>query len=309
MPSLPKRVIDKIARLAGFSPDTMGLNRQIISQMQKEIFDVLWVDKGTQVRAKTLQLAKQLQPSCRLVHLNPDDPFGHFSKGWETFLKAIPCYDVHFVSRTPNISEYQSFGGKNIYAYDRSFSKKLHRPLQLSGEDLAKYRAIVGFIGSYARERVRSIAHLIQNGVPVAVWGNGWQKGEYWEIIRPHFRGGGRMGEEYVKAINGMDIALHFLRRENRDEQDSRTFEIPACGVFMLAERSPKHEEFFQDGEEAVFFDSPEDLLDKVRYYLTHPNAAQQIAIAGWQRCLQSGYDHENRMQEMINICLKSTVK
>ncbi len=105
-----------------------------------------------------------------------------------------------------------------------------------------------------------------------------------------------------MKAINGMGIALHFLRRENRDEQDSRTFEIPACGAFMLAERSPKHEAFFRDGEEAVFFDSDDDLLEKVKYYLTRPEQTKQIAAAGRYRCIASGFDHHGRIQAMLEI-------
>lgn len=300
--NLLQKIIEKIARFVGQSLDLAGLNRQIINRMQRETFHVLWVDKGLTVGAKTLRQVKKLQPDCRLVHLNPDDPFGQFRKGWKVFLKAIPCYDLHFVARTPNISEYQSFGGKNIHVYDRSFSKNLHRPLQLSEEESARYAAKIGFVGSCARERAGAIVQLIFNGLPVAVWGDGWQKSEHWELIRPHFRGGARYGEEYVKIIGGMDIALHFLRHENRDEQDSRTFEIPACGAFMLAERSAKHEAFFLENEEVVFFNNADELLEKAKYYLAHPEQVKQIAAAGRRRCLESGYDHHSRLKAMLKI-------
>jgi spore maturation protein CgeB len=66
--------------------------------------------------------------------------------------------------------------------------------------------------------------------------------------------------EEYIKTINGMEIALHFLRHGNRDEQDSRTFEIPACKVFMIAESSELHLQLFKENEEAVFFSSKKEL-------------------------------------------------
>lgn len=300
--SFLQRAIAKLARLAGLSPDVSGVNRAIKEQMQSHSFDLLWVDKGTVVRADTLRWIKQQQPACRLVHLNPDDPFGHFRRGWGVFLPAIPYYDVHFVARTPNIAEYKSLGGRNIHVYDRSFSKTLHRPVELSEEEKTQYSAPVGFVGSYATERASMIAHLIQNGVPVAVYGDGWAQGEYWDIIRPHYRGASQYGEGYVKIINGMGIALHFLRHENRDEQDSRTFEIPACGVFMLAERSPKHETFFRENVEAVFFETAEALLAQVRYYLAHPDEAGQIAAAGRRRCIESGYDHHSRMEKLLEI-------
>jgi len=304
--SFLQRVIIKLTQIVGFSPDLLGVNRAIKEQIQSRPFDLLWVDKGTVVRTNTLRWIKQRQPDCQLVHLNPDDPFGHFRKGWKVFLKAITCYDVHFVARTPNIEEYKSLGGSNIHVYDRSFSKNLHRPLTLTDNEQIKYSVPVGFVGSYATERARMIAYLIQNNIPVAVYGDGWSQRKYWDVIRPHYRGASRFGEEYVKIINGIGIALHFLRHENRDEQDSRTFEIPACGAFMLAERSAKHEEFFRENEESVFFDTAEELLEKVRYYLVRADEAKQIAASGRNRCIESGYDHHSRMKRLLEIALNN---
>lgn len=302
IPTFWKRAIQKASRTVGLKLRFKKLNRAIRNQIKKHEYDLVWVDKGTAIRSDTLEFIKKQQPECRLVHFNPDDPFGQFNKGWELFLEALPLYDFHFVSRAPNVGEYVSRGGKNVFPYDRSFSKLLHRPIHLSPSEREKYGVEVGFIGSHAPARAEMIAFLIKNGIPVAVHGNGWQGKSQWETIKPYFRGPGRVADEYVKTINGMNIALHFLRRENRDEQDSRTFEIPACGAFMLAERSPKHEEFFVENQEAVFFDTVEELLEKVRFYLQRPLDRQRIALAGRNRCVDSGYDHHSRMTSFLQI-------
>lgn len=307
--SIIQRAVAKILRSIDIYPDFIGLNRDIRTTIESQSFDLVWVDKGIQIKPSLLRFIKNLQPNCHLAHLNPDDPFGKFRSGWGLFLQGLQIYDTHFVARTPNIEEYLVHGGRNVHVYDRSFSLTLHRPIRLSEADKELYGTQVGFIGSFAPEREAAIAFLIRNGIPVSVYGDGWQNRSHWNDIRPYFRGNARLGDEYVKTINGMNIALHFLRRENRDEQDSRTFEIPACGVCMIAERSPKHEELFKENIEAVFFDTHEELLSKVVYYLAHPIESQSIGSAARKRSISSGYDHHSRMKNLLGIVFPDNSK
>jgi spore maturation protein CgeB len=135
----------------------------------------------------------------------------------------------------------------------------------------------------------------------VSITGNEWQNAKQWHLIKSYYKGPSVYGEEYVKTINGFDIALHFLRHTNRDEQDSRTFEIPACGSFMLAEKSNVHLSLFEAGKEAVFFETKEELLESVHYYLEHPAERKSIEEAGHQRCVTSDYTHRGRLKEVLD--------
>src|SRR5829696_8072533 len=87
-------------------------------------------------------------------------------------------------------------------------------------------------------------------------------------------------------------------------QQTSRTFEIPACGAFMLAERTDEHLRLFEEGKEAAYFGSNEELLEKVRYYLDHEDERRRIASAGRKRCLDSGYSHHERLKYMLSVVI-----
>ena len=296
------RSLDRINFRLSYAIDFDGLNRRIVDEFEKDNYDIVWIDKGKKIFSKTLKKLKEINRNVKLVHINPDDPFGKFRTGWMTFIKSIPLYDIHFVAREVNVTEYKSIGAKSVYVYDRSYDPDIHKPIELTEEEKKKYFCKVGFIGAWAVDREKSIAFLINNGIEVAVWGNDWPKGNYWETIRKYYKGKSLNGIEYSKAINGMEIALHFLRRENRDEQDSRTFEIPACGTFMIAERTKKHEQFFEENEEVVFFETDPELLDKLIFYINNEKLRMAISRKAYHKISNFAFTHKGRLKKMLDM-------
>ena len=97
--------------------------------------------------------------------------------------------------------------------------------------------------------------------------------------------------------IAGSQIALGFLRELNPDQHTTRTFEIPAIGGFMLADRTEDHLEFFEEGREAEYFSSDEEYRDKVAFYLANEPTRTRVAAAGHRRCITSGYSYDDRIR------------
>jgi len=292
--------------IAGFQhhynwgPGIYLLNKAVRKAVKNTGCEIVLVDNKTYLTARTLQYIKQYQSSAKIANLLTDDPFGLYGKSWSLLKKTASLYDIIFVQRKVNIEEFKLIGAKKIEICCRSFDPSFNRPLQLSAADVQKYAAEVGFAGTYETFRASFIAYLIQNNIAVAVTGDGWPEKDYWDIIKPYYKGPSVYGEEYIKTINGMGVALHFLRHANRDEQDSRTFEIPACKVFMLAEHSDLQQQLFKTNEEVVFFKTKEELLKKVNYYMVNEAERIRIALNGYNRCFMSGYDHQSRMKYVL---------
>lgn len=68
-----------------------------------------------------------------------------------------------------------------------------------------------------------------------------------------------------------------------------RDFEVPMSGGFYMVEYMEELEEFFEIGKEIVCYTDPQDLADKIKYYLRHDGAREAIRRAGHERCL---HDH-----------------
>lgn len=279
------------------------LAAELFSKVRNFRPELIFVEKGTWLAGEVLDKVRTIGPqSMKLAHYNPDDPFGSYKDGWSIFKAAVPEYDIHFVPKTCNVPEYQALGARRVEVFDRSYDPTLHRPVELTVREKLRYECDVGFIGTWAPEREASMAALVKAGLPLAIWGNGWQHGSYWPQLKRHHRGSGQYDEDYVKCINGMKIALHFLRHENRDLQDSRTFEIPACGTFMLAEWSEDHERLFKPNQEAVYFHDDEELLQHVQYYLHHGDERRGIAAAGLKAAQIGAHRHEDRLEWMLRL-------
>ena len=100
--------------------------------------------------------------------------------------------------------------------------------------------------------------------------------------------------------ISSSKINLNFLRKANNDTETTRTIEIPACNGFMLAEASEEQKKLFKENEEAVFFYSKKDLLEKIKYYLTNDDKRNMIAARGFKKCIISEYNYDKQIKEIL---------
>jgi spore maturation protein CgeB len=81
-----------------------------------------------------------------------------------------------------------------------------------------------------------------------------------------------------------------------------RTFEVPACGAFMMTERTEEHREIFEEDRDTVFFGSIDEAIEKIRYYLEHN--AERICIAqnGYNKIVNGTNTYTNRVREILNM-------
>ncbi|MBU0571107.1 MAG: glycosyltransferase [Candidatus Omnitrophica bacterium] len=286
--------------------DLAGINSQILQYFKKNFYQVLWVDKGLTVNPKILKTVKKESPHTVIVGYSPDDMLNPDNQSHH-FLGGLPFYDIYFTTKSYNVKELADIGCPKVVFVDNAYDPKTHRPMDIANVDMSKFGGPIGFVGEYERERAEALFYLAKKGISVRVWGAGWRR---CKLSHPNLKLEGRflLGEEYTKAICSFDINICFLRKINRDLQTTRSIEIPACGAFMLAERTCEHLSLFREDIEAVFFGNYEELLNKVQYYLTHDKERRLIAQAGYERCVSGGYSNKERLCKMIECirCLKN---
>lgn len=265
---------------------------------------IAWIEKALLLLPETLSVARQKLPDCRFVCWQEDDPFGLRAEErgfWSNFIESIPLYDLHFVKRVANITEFARHGGKRIEIFMGGFFRPLFHPISASSVPAA-LRHDVSFVGTALDHRVGVVSELLlKHHVNLHVYGSRWNQNLVYFRRRASFHPAA-LAEDYVQVIAGSCISLGFVSSSNRDEYTMRSFEIPAVGGFFLGERTPAHLQLYQEGKEAEFFDSTDECAEKINFYLRNEPARRSIAHAGYERCLDSDYSLRSRMREAIRL-------
>lgn len=285
-------------------PENNNENEKICELVDNNFYDVVWIDKGHTIYPSTLKHIKKVSPRTIIVSYSPDNMALRHNQT-QQYLETIPLYDYIFTNKSYILDDMRKLGAKNIQFVNNSYEETFHHTYKLSQTERKEFGGDVGFIGTWEKERCESILFLADHGVKVRVFGNA--KWDEYKNYNPNLDivGYGLHGEDYCKSLQSFRISLCFLRKINFDQQTTRTVEIPACGGFLMAERTDEHLAMFEEGKEADFFSSNEELLEKCKYYLSHEEERAKIASAGLQRCITSGYSNEAMVRNAIKTILR----
>jgi hypothetical protein len=276
------------------------LNRDLLAAAQGGHYDWIWLDKVLFLRAQTVRAIAAT--GARTVHFNPDNPFGtREDPGWRLFVAAIPAYDVHVLPRSINFDEYRSIGARHCILMPYGYDPHTHFPPPAAwGEG---DRTIdVGFIGTPFDRRREFFLELWQtHGINVTVRGSHWERVLTPEEYKGLNAAGPVYGAAYRETIWRTRISIGLVSHGNKDEYTTRSFDIPACGGFLLAERTPGHQAAYVEDLEAAFFADPAECADRIRHYLPLAAERERIMAAGRLRAERSGYSNDGRVKHVID--------
>lgn len=110
---------------------------------------------------------------------------------------------------------------------------------------------------------------------------------DYWEVA--------------PKVFNRSKINLNFTIRNIRTGIPLRVWDILSAGGFCITNYQPELLMYFENGKDIVIFEDAEDLIEKVKYYLTHEEERKQIALNGYNK-VKNMHRYCDRFDEMKKL-------
>jgi len=214
---------------------------------------------------------------------------------FENFTRHMaPAFDLAVTTDPDSLPKYRLLANTRVHLSQWACNRYAY------GRVTTELKHDVTFVGQPHGDRRQTVAKLTDAGLPVECWGFGWPSGqlEHEQMVDVFASSRINLSLSNSSEAPGLKARvrrlLHFHPPPPRPPQiKGRNFEVPGCGGFLLTERVPHLEGYFELDREVAVFDTADDLVDKVCYWLEHDDERQQIAEAGYRRVMsEHTYDH-----------------
>jgi len=213
------------------------------------------------------------------------------------FLETIPLYSCIFTFNKEFVAQWRSLDAKDVVYLPFASDPQAHKPALLTKEEKDFYASPVAYLATWQPGCEYWPEKILKFGLKV--WGNQWYRLSSGSPLKKAWQGEERgTGKDFAAVCSASEIIFNQVREHNGQSHSMKTFEIPACGGFMLAKRTDEQVGFFPEDKAAVYFSTEEELLDKVRFYLSHAEKRKTIAAKGFEIAKSHRYSH--RMQKVI---------
>lgn len=278
---------------------TKNYNDFILSVCRTKNIDLLFQIKGNGISYIVIDLLNKIGVSTALFY--PDVDFDHPGVN----LEKILLNKYIFSAKKFHKLFFQETYGREIVHLNHGYSPAVHRPHSplLNDSDFEWDISYVGNPSLYKLEWLIAVVTAFPDK-RIAIIGNKWREMGEGTPIAPYIAHSATTGDALAQVIESskINLAFHYGPAGTHGWQDTvsaRTFQIPAARGFMLHVDSPEIRDLYAVTDEIDVFETPEELNEKIAYYLDNPIIRQRMNQRAYERCVPA-YSLDTRAREIM---------
>lgn len=294
------------------------MNQELLELVKKEKPDIFFAVMFTDELKK--DILDEIKKYTKSVAWFCDDHwrFDNYSRFYS------PHFSWIVTTYSKAVDKYNKIGYKNVIRSQWACNDFIYKP---AGDiDNQNYKYEVSFVGQKNSAREKIINKIKAAGINVQAFGSGWENGRVSPEKMIEIFCSSKINLNLNPPQSGFDLKsfgrLFLKRSSNKFIPDfwhlpsnirewfqkkipqikARPFEIAGCGGFVISGMADDVGNYYKDGEEMVFYKNTDDLIDKIRYYLSN-NESEKIRKAGYDRTIKE-YIYRIRFSDIFNIVL-----
>jgi len=267
-----------------------GIQTQLSAAGVVERISASRPDLTVVVRCETLcaESIRELRSrsSIACVNVYPDHPFVVPGTGAVQMADSLGAYDCVFTFAHGLVPVFYQLGARVVRRLAFGFDKSAHRVVSPSAGEQEKN--VFSYFGTWGPIQQRFVSHFSDPGI--SVFGPGWRRLSRTVTGVKYVESRG-MGLDMATEIGRTEVVTNLIRAEHGCGHSMKTFEILACGGFMLSNWTMEQAEFFDDERHCCYFNTFDEASDKARFYVKNPDVRMRIARAGLAEVQKHPYD------------------
>ncbi|MNU43676.1 Spore protein YkvP [compost metagenome] len=280
--------------------------RQAVAQLaDQHAPDLLLSLDGMDLRVEEVEAIKAM--GVKTAVWLTDDPYYT-----DITVHLTPHYDYVFTLELNCVAFYQQIGCPNVHYLPFGAFTEHYKPVRT----MSAIRREISFIGSGYWNRINFLTpilgSLMERGLGInGIW---WDRLPEYPLYADRIELGKWMGpQETGEVYSGSKVVINLHRAHDddtinnnavklsADSPNPRTFEISASGTLQLIDQRADLARFYTPGVEIETYESPQELLEKVDFYLTHEKERRDIALRGLERTYAE-HTYSHRINEMLSV-------
>jgi len=285
-------------RLSGYGDGLRRTyERRLVMLARRLRPDLVIVLKGEILSGETLSEVKRLARGP-VVTWWVDDPWRYPS-----CLQQMTLFDHVFIFDRSYMPRLAAAGVSRVHFLPCGCNDLVYRPLRLNHTAQRRFACDVSFV-AWGYPGRSEVVQALAREVDLGVWGGGWNGLRWQRTVRGHavIRGPSVSSRTAVKIYNASKIGLNVHQAQSRSGGlNTRTFELPASGLFQIVDRVGGLEELLAPGVEVVCYGSPEEARELARRYLADESARTHMARRARARVLEE-HTYLCRMRTLCEV-------
>lgn len=296
--------LDRAAGRITHGIEVREYNRRILDAAEQSGADFLLTVKGAYISANTLRGLRARD--TRSVNVYPDVSFDHPGVS----LNGVTAHDFVVTTKEYHLSTLATkMAADRFKLVHHGYSPLVHRPIGM----VETYEYDIVYVGNASPSKLDWLV-AVRTAHPdrsMLIVGSGWRELAAGTVVEPDVLGRALTGDGCAWAYSAgkINLALHWgppRPGASEDSVSTRTFEIPACGGFMLHIDNPEVRTLFDVGTEIDVFDNPDTLNRQISRYLADDGLRQRMAEAARRRAVPN-YSLDARAAEIARFVTASS--
>lgn len=265
-----KKFPSLLRRLFYYEPAKLSVKKMLLEKVKSSKNDLIFLSKTEELDYKIID---KLNEYASTFYYFMDPP---------STAKTIEAYEY---AKRATYSSATFSDVVNMFKKSGGNSKQILEGILPPDKKYENKKNIdVVFVGTLDKKRKNFIKYLKDNNINIVSYGPGTKKGPIY-------------GDDLFKTYAESKIILNLTRIG--DGFSLRIMEAMKSGSLMLSEYSKDLEKYFCRKEDLDWFESKEECLSKIKYYLNNKKEREFIANNGYNKVIKN-HTWDNQIKQIL---------